>query len=707
MLGGTGLPGGRRVLAFEQQKGDPNGSRVIPRLATPFGAALLVLGFLASWVEPGGHLLPLAIPVILIARLSLGDVALFTGALALFGLIAHGRDSIPFVLAVLLTYPLWGLLRQTRLAADLRLLLATGLLAVLAMWPFSNPTIVVSGVLAAIGLAGTLRLALAFVRSDRPELEDASLAILLLLVTAALSRVSVCAVALGLPGAAFAVLVATMRRVEGILIAPLAGIVLYLMGAGPASAIGGLALGAAFAAGLRPLGAVPMAGGFLVGMAGLEALVAWPVALSTLWPVGIAAALFAVLPRTFWRRRRPFVVLHDVSGPRDRLSQVSLALREMASALLEPDERGGPDLTLLIRSSIADKVCAGCPQYGICWQEREAYTQLGFRQALVDKAPGAPFVTADIPEEVRLRCPRQEEVALAATFIVETRSREEAWRERLSAVSQLLGTEIRQAAGLIDLALRQKPDPPREVPSLTFTLGLARVAKGGAVLSGDAATFREMPGARLLMALSDGMGVGSRAYREASIALDLVERLLALEVPTPELLDMVNAYLMLRSPRGSFATLDFAVLDLGAGEAEVFKVGGAPSFLVSASGVERLVARSAPAGILWDARPHIFSRPLRPGDALVFVSDGILASGEPWLEKILADSADVAPQALAEGIISAAIDVAGGKASDDLTALLCRIGPPAMQDTGQVRALLRRSLGRSRIGAVPAGKAGS
>lgn len=695
------------MFAFEQQRKDPTGSRLVPRLATPFGAALLVLGFLASWVEPAGHLLPLAIPVILIARLSLGDVALFTGGLALLGVIAHGQDSIPFVVAVLLTYPAWGLLRQTRLPVDVRLPLATACLALVAMWPFTQPDRVVWGAVAAIALGAVLRLALVCVRSERAELEDASLGILLLLVTAALSQVSVYGVALGLPFAAFAVLAATLRRVEGVLIAPLAGLVLYVMGTDPASAIAALALGAAFAAGLRALGAVAMSGGFLFGIAGLETLLASPPAVLALWPVAGAALLFVVLPRNFWRRRRPFIVLHDVAGPRDRLSQVSLALREMASALLEPDDRRTPDLTLLIHSSIADKVCAGCPQHGVCWQEREAHTQLGFRQALIDKAPGAPFVTADIPEEVRERCPRQEEVALAATFVLETRAREEAWRERLAAVSRLLGTEIRQAAGLIDLALRQQPEQPREVPSLTFTLGLARVAKSGGVLSGDAATFREMPGARLLMALSDGMGAGSRAYREASIALDLVERLLALDVPTPELLDMVNAYLMLRSPRGSFATLDFAVLDLAAGEAEIFKVGSAPSFLISATGVEHLVARSAPAGILWDARPHIFSRALRPGDTLVFVSDGILASGESWLEAALSDSADVAPQVLAEGIISAAIDAAGGRASDDLTALLCRIGPPAMQDTGQVRALLRRSLQRSRIGALPAGKAGS
>lgn len=679
----------------------------LPRLATPLGASLLLLGFAAGWAGPLIFPAPLDLAVVLVARILQGDGALFVGASALVGLAASGGATPAGVMAVLAAYPLWGLARRMPLSLEVRLGLVTALTATGAEVPWHHVSAAGEGVAATLALAFLLRFVGRLGRSPSGIREDLAVGILLLLATCGLNSLTWRGAPAALVVAAAGSLWAIFRRPEGVLLPPLFGVLLVVLGGMPPITVGSLALGAALAAiGLR-WGRWAMGLGFLFGCT----LAAAPSPPTAALPYGALALvgtfLFVLLPERIWTPPQRAIRLREVWSPRERLLQVSLALKEMASALAEPDDPPKPRSLFRTATVIESRVCNGCPHHRICWVERASYTQLGFRQAFESHDVGAPFAVKEIPEEVRKRCPRTREVALAATLLLEFRSREEASEARTHEISRLLGTEMRRAAGLVDLALTPQSEGEEVQRAFAFQVGLAHTSKGGRGLSGDGVVVREMPGGRLLLALSDGMGVGVRAYREANLALDLVERLLTLGVPTPELLDMVNALLLLRSSSDTFATLDIAVADLTTGEAEMVKVGAAPSFLVRGTEVERIASRAAPVGILEETSPQFFTRQIRPGDLLVILSDGLTGAGADWVEVQLRTRGAKEPQELADFLLERAIKLSGGETPDDMTVLVVAILPEEAKDPLHLRARVRRSLGRSRIGALPVGQAGS
>ena len=91
--------------------------------------------------------------------------------------------------------------------------------------------------------------------------------------------------------------------------------------------------------------------------------------------------------------------------------------------------------------------------------------------------------------------------------------------------------------------------------------------------------------------------------------------------------------------------------------------------------VEILESDSLPLGILEGVRPTTLTRTLSDGDVLLFLSDGITAA--------FGSSADIAeflgaerannPQTLAEKLLCAALERAGGTAEDDMTAIAVRL----------------------------------
>ncbi|MGE5390233.1 MAG: stage II sporulation protein E [Deltaproteobacteria bacterium] len=206
-----------------------------------------------------------------------------------------------------------------------------------------------------------------------------------------------------------------------------------------------------------------------------------------------------------------------------------------------------------------------------------------------------------------------------------------------------------------------------------------RVASGAAQVArdevcGDSFTIATLREGKQLIALSDGMGVGTKACSESQAAVRLLENLLNSGFERELALKTINSILLLRSNEESFATLDMLVIDLFSGELDVIKVGAAPSFLKRGRQVGVISANSLPIGILEEVEMASEKRCLCPRDIVVMVSDGVLETSRQqadsgWLQDFLARVDENDPQVLAEMIMKKALAMCKGQPGDDMSVI--------------------------------------
>lgn len=216
-----------------------------------------------------------------------------------------------------------------------------------------------------------------------------------------------------------------------------------------------------------------------------------------------------------------------------------------------------------------------------------------------------------------------------------------------------------------------------QVPYLAVQLGTAAKSKRSDAPSGDCHLARTLPGGRMVLALSDGMGSGERAQQESRSTIVLLEKFLAAGVERKLALETINTLLLLRSGEDMFATVDLCVLDLGEGTAEFNKLGACSSYVVRRGECLRMQGGRLPLGILEQVRPTSSVMKLMEGDLVVMVSDGVAdstqADQEAWLEEQLKRVERRPPQQVADYLVQAAQRRQQGKESDDMTALVARV----------------------------------
>ncbi|MDD2620687.1 MAG: stage II sporulation protein E [Syntrophomonadaceae bacterium] len=202
--------------------------------------------------------------------------------------------------------------------------------------------------------------------------------------------------------------------------------------------------------------------------------------------------------------------------------------------------------------------------------------------------------------------------------------------------------------------------------------GTAQVGKE--TVCGDSYTISNLNEGKLLIALSDGMGVGEKACNESQATVRLLENLLNSGFDREIALNTINSVLLLRSGSEIFSTLDMIVFDCYTGEVDFIKVGSAPSFIKRGKKVGMVISNSLPIGIMDNVDMVSETRMLVPRDILVMLSDGVLdvsrqKAGEQWIPDLLSSYNGKEPQELAELIINRALGMTKGQPADDMTVI--------------------------------------
>lgn len=217
-----------------------------------------------------------------------------------------------------------------------------------------------------------------------------------------------------------------------------------------------------------------------------------------------------------------------------------------------------------------------------------------------------------------------------------------------------------------------------EAPMISVSAAVRSRAKEAGAPCGDQHVVRVLRNGKLFMAMSDGMGSGSRAAEESGGALKLLCQFMEADIASSLALDTINNLFVLNSREDMFATIDMCIVDLLHSSATFTKLGACSSMLIRDGAVIKIPGGRLPLGIVDSVRPMGLVEPLRPGDMIVMVTDGVADIArdgqEEWLASILShlDFGDT-PETVGDKIIARAVARDAGLPGDDMTVLVAEV----------------------------------
>jgi stage II sporulation protein E len=210
-----------------------------------------------------------------------------------------------------------------------------------------------------------------------------------------------------------------------------------------------------------------------------------------------------------------------------------------------------------------------------------------------------------------------------------------------------------------------------ECPPLSATVAVASHRRREGQRSGDNGVwFRDEEG-MLWVALCDGMGSGNAAAKDSQLLTTLLKDFLLAGVgPAAALSTLSGALGLAGAMDGGFTTVDLLGLDLFSGAAELYKLGGAPTYLRRGGLVSALSCTTLPAGLEGEAEPEESRFRLFAEDYVLLITDGVTdGQGDAWLRALLEHYEGQSPRELAQAVLSSP---AAGR-EDDRTVVALRL----------------------------------
>jgi serine phosphatase RsbU (regulator of sigma subunit) len=176
----------------------------------------------------------------------------------------------------------------------------------------------------------------------------------------------------------------------------------------------------------------------------------------------------------------------------------------------------------------------------------------------------------------------------------------------------------------------------------------------------------------LHLSITDAMGHTVEAALLASLVMGAVRNGRRQGVDLAEQGRLANAGLGEHARRGALVTGQFVRVNLEAGTAGIINAGHPPPLRLRDGHVEAVELRpDYPFGIVPGHEYEVQDLPLRAGDRLVFLTDGMLErnAAELDLAVVLAEGAGMHPREAIQHLTRAVLDASGGELKDDATAM--------------------------------------
>jgi sigma-B regulation protein RsbU (phosphoserine phosphatase) len=225
------------------------------------------------------------------------------------------------------------------------------------------------------------------------------------------------------------------------------------------------------------------------------------------------------------------------------------------------------------------------------------------------------------------------------------------------------------------------PSGARDVPGLDLATAYVPARE----LGGDFYDLLPYGVGRLAIAIGDVSGKGTAAALYGSLAIGILRELVVDREATPaEMLSLLNGRLLAARLDARFIAMHFAVYDAALRELSIANAGGTLPLLIHDGKVTEIDIRGVPLGLLPNTEYDEVRLSLKPGDIVVFASDGVHESmntdleefGSDRLKDLLAKVAIADPgYTIAQRIVKATDEHAGvGRPPhDDRTLLILRV----------------------------------
>jgi len=232
------------------------------------------------------------------------------------------------------------------------------------------------------------------------------------------------------------------------------------------------------------------------------------------------------------------------------------------------------------------------------------------------------------------------------------------------------------------------PTGAREVPGLDLAAGYVPARE----LGGDFYDFLPYGEGRLAVALGDVSGKGTAAALYGSLAIGTVREIVVDRASEPaSMLALLNQRLHAARLDSRFIAMLFAVYDASTRRLTLSNAGGPYPLLVRDGHVISIRLEGVPLGLLPDTQYDESSLDLRPGDVIIFASDGILesenaAEEEFGLQRLSALLSGISPEdsarAIADRILAETDNHSGADVAphDDRTLVVLRVTDETASD---------------------------
>ncbi len=199
-----------------------------------------------------------------------------------------------------------------------------------------------------------------------------------------------------------------------------------------------------------------------------------------------------------------------------------------------------------------------------------------------------------------------------------------------------------------------------------FRAEVASSTAGRSRISGDRCCWFAGTEHKYYVLLCDGMGTGGDAAENAEIAGNMLRKMLTAGLPASFALRSLNSLCTLQSRAGA-VTVDLAELNLVSGKATLYKLGAAPSYLLTGHGPQRVGVAGMPPGLsVTREQETVTYLQLRRGQALILFSDGVAAE---YAVEELASCGRESAATMAARLLER------GKGTDDATVAVIRLQP--------------------------------
>ena len=212
-------------------------------------------------------------------------------------------------------------------------------------------------------------------------------------------------------------------------------------------------------------------------------------------------------------------------------------------------------------------------------------------------------------------------------------------------------------------------------------IAVAKTNKYAVSESGDTLEVVERPNGGVSIVLADGQTSGRGAKVISSMVVRKVISLLAEGVRDGAAARAASDSLYTEKQGKVTCTLNIVSIDLQTGTLVLTRNNPVPFFVAREEEVDCISSPSTPIGVSRNVRPVISEIPVEPGLVVVIYTDGLVHAGErigrpmdvcTSLKAMLEDQ-DPSPQAIADSLLSEAMNLDEGRPVDDISVVVLKV----------------------------------